>query len=216
MIKRWLRACVEWVLAHLIILLIYLIVKSCRVEVHGLDPFREKAMHTPCILVSWHNQICLLPHILGTQARPLIFRPVISKSRDANLLDRVVKMYPPNAAIRVPHDAKSQAMRTILKSIGKGVVPIFTPDGPRGPRYSIKEGVIFAALAGKAQLVPMLWEASRFWELPTWDGLRIPKPFSKLVFRFGEGYTPKREKGKDLSAEVDTLRKKLETLFAGS
>ena len=55
------------------------------------------------------------------------------------------------------------------------------PDGPRGPRYVAKPGVIRLAKAVGAPIYPIAYAANRVWQLRSWDRLIIPLPFAHVV-----------------------------------
>ena len=62
---------------------------------------------------------------------------------------------------------------------------IITPDGPRGPKYRIKSGPVLLASKTGGRLVPFTINASKCWQLKSWDNFQIPKPGAKLVMRIG-------------------------------
>ncbi|MBQ4335621.1 MAG: hypothetical protein IJC34_00320, partial [Lentisphaeria bacterium] len=62
----------------------------------------------------------------------------------------------------------------------------FTPDGPRGPRYEMKPGPVIVASMTGAKIIPMSVNASRYWEVGSWDKFQIPKPFSTLELVLGD------------------------------
>ena len=45
--------------------------------------------------------------------------------------------------------------------------------------------VALARLSGKPVL-PVAWSVDRYWQAPGWDGMMIPKPFSRGIFVVGE------------------------------
>ncbi|MBA3236864.1 MAG: hypothetical protein H0T62_00750, partial [Parachlamydiaceae bacterium] len=53
-------------------------------------------------------------------------------------------------------------------------------DGPKGPCYKVKPGILYAAKESGAPIIAFSWEADRFWEFKTWDKFRLPKPFSTI------------------------------------
>ena len=59
-------------------------------------------------------------------------------------------------------------------------------DGPRGPFGVVKPGVIRLAHATDSVIVPFYTRADRAWYARSWDRFFLPKPFSKVVLRFGE------------------------------
>ena len=56
---------------------------------------------------------------------------------------------------------------------------------PRGPKYRVKPGIVFAARESAAPIVPFSWSASKAWRLNSWDQMLIPKPFSTIKVVFG-------------------------------
>ena len=63
---------------------------------------------------------------------------------------------------------------------------VFTPDGPRGPRYGLQPGVIKIAQTTGMLVQPMYLDYQSCWKLKTWDRFRIPKPFSKVILTLGD------------------------------
>lgn len=99
------------------------------------------------------------------------------------------------------------AFRNILKEMKQGAVPIFTVDGPKGPRREVKPGVIVtASLTG----FPILYLHScydRAYTFKSWDRHFFPKFGAKLFIQYGEPFfVPK-----GLSeSQIDEYAKKLE------
>lgn len=158
---------------------------SCQLEVEGLEQFCQTASSGKCMIMLWHNRLALAPFILYRFAPQFIFAALISASRDGDMLTTVVQSYKQGRVIKVPHQARYQALKELIRSIEENDhIAIITPDGPRGPRYDLKPGIAVAALETGASVVALNWSADRFWELKTWDRLRIPKPFAKIKITF--------------------------------
>jgi len=58
-------------------------------------------------------------------------------------------------------------------------------DGPRGPRGVVKPGLIALAKQSGVPIVPFYLSINRAWVLRSWDRCLVPKPFSKIVVRWG-------------------------------
>ena len=111
----------------------------------------------------------------------------MSKSRDGEPIAHVIQKYAYGSCIRVAHDARHQALREAINYLNdtQGIL-LITPDGPKGPRYKVKPGAVLAAKKADAPLVAFTWEATRYWELKTWDKFRLPKPFSTIKMILSE------------------------------
>ncbi len=97
-----------------------------------------------------------------------------------------------------------RGMLAMLEAMREGHDLALTVDGPRGPAGEVKAGAIFAASRSGCPVVPSALAYSREWRLNTWDRLRIPKPFSRMVVVYGEPLSVPR----DLSeAETDSWRR---------
>lgn len=176
--------------------LIWMLLCTCRWQIRGLTDFIEKAKKEKCILMLWHNRLALVPMILFRNAPQFIYSAFVSKSRDGDLISSVVHSYKAGRTIRVSHNARHEALRELIRHLEeKREVVIITPDGPRGPCYKVKPGIALAAIETEAYIIPLNWTASRFWELGTWDGLRIPKPFSKIDVTFGNAILMQKQAG---------------------
>ena len=72
------------------------------------------------------------------------------------------------------------ALIDLVKKLKEGYDLCITPDGPRGPRYTLAPGVVLLSQHCQVPLMPLLFEFSSFWRLKSWDGFAIPKPFSRV------------------------------------
>lgn len=62
-------------------------------------------------------------------------------------------------------------------------------DGPTGPPRIIKPGLILLARSANAAICPGIVSYKNAWIANSWDHFMIPKPFSKVLFRFGTIYS---------------------------
>lgn len=164
-----------------------LILSTCKIEVKGFENFKETISSKKSILMLWHNRLSIVSEILYRLDNNTIFSAFISKSRDGDPLAKLAASYKTGKAIRVPHNQRHQALKTVIDTLKytKEVV-IITPDGPKGPRYEVKPGIVAAARETDAAIIPFTWTSSKFWQLKSWDKLLFPKPFSTLIITFGK------------------------------
>ncbi len=186
-----------------------------KVELVGVEHYYEKVKKHPSIIILWHNRIVLCPNFFGEYLdRSSNYTAYVSQSRDGEWLALATESYPNGYTIRVPKKHKYESLRQFIKTLKQSVV-LITPDGPRGPKYQMKPGVIFAANAAKAQLFPFSWSATKTWQLKSWDKLKIPKPFGKIYIGFGEPFflhqqkSSLEEKQKFAEEKLNTFREEL-------
>lgn len=162
-----------------------LVLSTCKWHVKGLETFTAFANKEKCILMLWHNRLAIASFILYRYAKDFQYAALVSNSRDGELINALVRSYKTGKTIKVPHDSRHEALRTLIRHMKENQdVIIITPDGPRGPSYEVKPGIALAALSTDAYVFPLTWKADKYWELKTWDKLRFPKPFSRIDVEF--------------------------------
>lgn len=138
---------------------------------------------TPCVVAFWHNQLLLVPHLRRTYQRASEVHGLVSASRDGAWLAELFRLN----RVRTIRGSTSQhgreALHGVVASLRAGALVAITPDGPRGPAYSVAPGVILAARRARVPLV--LWGATfaRAWRVDSWDGFLLPRPFTTVEVR---------------------------------
>lgn len=197
-------------LIYLVKAILRILVATCRVEIEGLNQFINIASEKNCILMLWHNRLLILPEVLANNVPRFVYRAVISKSRDGELLSMLVGSYAHGRTLRVAHHSRHRALMQMINQLKTTQdVIILTPDGPRGPRYRVKPGIAIAAKMSGANVIAITWSASRFWQLKTWDKLIIPKPFSRVRVVIGSPLTLEKESNLPVDEEVTKLEQEL-------
>jgi len=185
--------------------LIYSIMLTCRVKRVG-DHHVEtiKAQGRQWIYSAWHNNTATAVWMERNQGLAMM----ASDSADGELIARAIAALG-NLPIRGSSSVAGQrAVRDMVRALRNGHSAALTPDGPRGPRYRLQPGALWiAALSGSA-LVPYHIEANRQWVLSkSWDGHKIPKPFSIVYVCIGEPYEASKA---SVKTELEHLREEFE------
>lgn len=71
-----------------------------------------------------------------------------------------------------------QGIRTLKEGYDIGI----TPDGPKGPRHEVADGVVVMAQKTGAKVVLVRIIPTKYWQLRSWDRFIIPKPFGTLHY----------------------------------
>ncbi len=106
----------------------------------------------------WHGRLLAMPFAYSR----LKGKVLISRHRDGEFIARVVRFFG-LGAVRGSHGKSGSvsSLREMLTELKNGTDMAITPDGPKGPRYKIKEGMLeLARLSGKA-IVPITYSASK-------------------------------------------------------
>lgn len=134
------------------------------------------------ILAFWHE--CVLMCLHSRWRRPT--KAIISRSKDGSIIAGVVERYGAEAARGSSSRGGEIALREVLRDVRAGKIIAVTPDGPKGPRRIVKEGVVFLAQATGLPIVPFHFAAERCKRLRSWDRHIVPMPFSRALFVYGE------------------------------
>ena len=59
---------------------------------------------------------------------------------------------------------------------------VITPDGPQGPVYQAKRGVVELARDTGFPIFAVGCNCSRYFEAKSWDKTRIPFPYAKFIY----------------------------------
>ena len=153
---------------------------SIRRDERAVEPLWQA--RAPVIYAVWHGQILLLPLLYGRRAVCVL----ASRSRDGELVTRYIGRFGIEAVRGSSTRGGAAALRHLARWLEEGREVVVVPDGPRGPAEVVKPGIVGLARLSGAAIVPVAVGASSEWRLGSWDGFRIPRPFSRCVARFGE------------------------------
>ena len=102
-----------------------------------------------------------------------------------------------------------EAATALVDALRSGYDIGITPDGPRGPCYELKPGVVIVPRRTNAPLLLIGGDFSSAWQLGSWDRFYLPKPFSRVRLRC-ELVTPEQLADRDaalalLKARMDAI-----------
>lgn len=166
--------------------IIGLLFRSQRIEIEGLDNFKEAANKGPLLLALWHENLLIMPYLLNNELSQLSISAVTSKSKDGELLESLKQSLPNVETIRVKHDARHGSLKSMLSALKRGRVVVITPDGPQGPWKELKAGLIRTSTWTMAPIWCLSWSCSKTLRLSTNDKMKLPWPFQKITLRFQE------------------------------
>jgi len=179
----------------------------CLYKVKIEDPNGYMSMEENFVVTIWHNRLLFLPAVFPKAAR-MRTKAVISASRDGQFVTDIIRQFGLEAVRGSSSRKGANAQRGALKAIKENWHVVFTPDGPRGPKYYMHPGPVHLASATARRIVPLSVNASRYWELKSWDDFQIPKPFSTLTVLIGEALVV--PPGLSTKEELEKWRRKAE------
>lgn len=191
----WLPAALMWLIFHALFRF-------------KLDDPLDQCNHDPhkIVGVAWHNRLLFLPLVFPKFLRKRTLA-VISPSRDGQYLSDFISLFGVGALRGSSSKKGAQAQLGAFRAINEGKIVVFTPDGPRGPRYHLKPGPIHLASNSGGTIVPLIINYSRYWQLRSWDKFQIPKPFCRITLSIGAPITVPPELNAD---ELEAYRVQVE------
>lgn len=163
------------------------------------------------IYASWHQRF--FPGITFFATRKPI-SIMISRSRDGELIARTVNILGWHPVRGSSSRGGRQALREIMALVDRGYKIAHIVDGPRGPLGIVKPGLLLIARTSGMPILPTLTSAEKKWVFNSWDRFMVPKPFSRVIIRFGnEAYVHKELKGSAFEKLRSSIENDLKKLY---
>jgi lysophospholipid acyltransferase (LPLAT)-like uncharacterized protein len=191
-------------------LLIRIICSTLQWEVRG-------GHHLDSILASGHRAIFTFWHMCIFSATWLWRKRGIvvmsSHSRDAEYTARFIRRFGYGSARGSATRGGSRALAEMAECLTSGMHAAFTIDGPRGPAFLAKPGAITLARHTGEAILPFHIAARRYIELPSWDRLQIPMPFTRALALVGEPiYVPRDATAQEVASKQSELQASLDRM----
>ncbi len=107
---------------------------------------------------------------------------MISEHFDGEIIAKIISFFGFSSIRGSSSKGGARVLIEAIKTAKSGEDIAITPDGPRGPRHSVADGIVALSQKTGAKIVVFNYQASKFWQLKSWDRFVIPKPFSKISF----------------------------------
>ena len=139
------------------------------------------------IYAIWHgNALCIA--MIGIDRG---IYTLVSRYRDGDIADYVLRKLGYNVIRGSTEEGKVEkggrvGILKLLRALEKGYNVAITVDGPKGPPFVVKKGVVFLAQKSGSPIVPAYAHFEKKIRLNTWDLFTIPLPFSKARLVLGK------------------------------
>lgn len=170
--------------------------------------YSSKRPSFPCIFAHFHqDEISLIN--TGKNSKYCV---MTSYSKDGELMTNFLKQMG-YSCVRGSSSKKGGSgflamLNFCKKNLSSAVLAV---DGPRGPIYKVKKGVILLAIKTKYPIIALVASCNSYFQLKkAWNKAIIPKPFSTVNIMFGDALYINDDDNMDEQALV--LEKQLKTL----
>jgi hypothetical protein len=160
--------------------IIYIFMKllwfTLRKEIHFINEVDDSQFVCAC----WHSEL-----LISTQAYRKVHprhkaNAMVSQHLDGEIVARTMNFMNIKPLKGSSSKGGVKVLLQALDVLKNGEEVLITPDGPRGPRHTINDGIVSLATKLKLPILTMNFNARSYWQLRSWDKFVIPKPFSKV------------------------------------
>ena len=158
------------------------------------------------IVAMWHGDLLMQPLNYRHFKPNGTIKVIVSEHRDGETIKRVVDYLGVGALSGSSTRGGAKVLIGAIKALRNGIDIAITPDGPKGPIYSVADGIVAIGQKTKAKILPFSSIANSYWQLKSWDKFIVPKPFGKIDFYIGE---PFDINDLDMESAKKLIRKKM-------
>ena len=173
----------------LIYTLIWLIFLTCKKTYS-----KTRLCNEPCVVLFWHGNLSFMSFAylkFWTKdfSKKRKGKVIISDHKDGEIIARVISFFGIGAIRGSSSKGAVKALAQSFRELKGGTDVIITPDGPRGPYHSVADGAVVISQKQNAPIQILNYEASKFWQLKSWDKMIIPKPFSTINYTLSQPFS---------------------------
>jgi hypothetical protein len=163
-------------------------------ELRGFEKVRPIINSRKFIWAVWHSRMLLLNYLTkGSEGTAMV-----SGSEDGEFVARILKRQGHEAIRGSTTRGGIKALSSLIKKLKEKQRPsIIIPDGPQGPRFKVKLGIIILARETGYPILPFSYSAKRMKVFASWDRFILPYPFTKCLGIYGNPFFVPKDAGKD-------------------
>lgn len=154
----------------------------------------------------WHGRMLIPAARHGRQG----YTVLVSPSGDGNVSEALLRKLGYGVVRGSTGKRSRAAVREMLRLLRAGTPIAITPDGPRGPRHAMTQGLAWMSSATGFPVVPCGFVGANTWHLRSWDRFTIPKPFSRVAFVYGTPILVDRKAEGGLERASESIRLAIE------
>ncbi len=177
---------IEYLKYNILPSIIYLLVRLIYATNKKVYHYSTVNSDEPLIISIWHGDLIFQPFNYQNFRKNGKGKVIISQNKDGKIATKFALLCKLGVIRGSSSRGSTKVLIEAISELKKGNDIAITPDGPRGPRFSIANGVIAIAQKSGAKIVCFNSIASKYWQFNSWDKFVLPKPFSKIDFYVSE------------------------------
>jgi len=140
----------------------------------------------PFIMACWHGELLMIPYAYTYYRKTPSVKLLISEHFDGNLIAKTLGFFKFGTIRGSSTRGGVKALLESIKELRNGYDLGITPDGPKGPKHQVSDGIVMMAKKADVEIVLVEIKASSYWQLNSWDSFIIPKPFGTIEYYISE------------------------------
>ena len=186
---------------------------TTKVKISGLEKLKNNSNHIFCL---WHSFVPLAL-ICATPSIPKI----LDCAPQAWMQHPIWYMKPIHVLLRLMGVKKiimgstghsgREAADQLLDHLRQGCSTVLNPDGPHGPAFVLKKGILHLSLKSGVPIVAVRFSSSNFRKLNSWDSKKFSYPFSTIEMEINDPVNVTKE---NFNSAYDLIGRKLGLNFA--
>jgi len=136
----------------------------------------------PFIMACWHGELLMIPYAYNRYKKIPNVKLLISDHFDGSLIALTLEKFGFGTIRGSSTRNAARALLGAIKELKNGSDLGITPDGPKGPRHEVADGIVVMAQKAGVKIVLVEIKPSSYWQLSSWDKFIIPKPFGLIRY----------------------------------
>lgn len=178
-----------------------------KIELKGLEKVRPIINSGRFIYAAWHSRLLLMNYLSkGSEGTAMV-----SSSEDGEFVARILQRQGHEAIRGSTTRDGIKALSGLIRNLKKKQKPgLIIPDGPQGPKFKVKLGIIILAKETGYPVLPFSYSAKKNKVFASWDSFILPYPFTKCLGIYGNPlFVPKDADKNELNRYRIHLEKEL-------
>jgi lysophospholipid acyltransferase (LPLAT)-like uncharacterized protein len=173
----------KWALLWLLAALLRLWGRTLRFEADAETLARLTKSDEPAAIVIWHNRLFISAEIFRRYRYKRRVFGLVSASQDGAWLAAFYRLIGLTPVRGSSSNFGREAGKALIEVMRAGHDIGITPDGPRGPLYTVEPGVLVVTRRNHAPMILVGAEFGPAKRLGSWDRFYVPWPFTRIKMR---------------------------------
>lgn len=148
----------------------------------------KELAHNVYIVTFWHGELLMQPFNYQKLKPNGKVSAMISEHKDGEIITKTVEYLGIYSIRGSSTRGGTKALINAIKELKEGDDIAITPDGPRGPRHSVANGIVAISQKTNAKILAFNCKPTKYWKFNSWDKFVVPKPFGTIHFYVSEPF----------------------------